>query len=103
MSPQQAYKLLNKTFWANRLPEATITMVDNNTIPRLHGITLFDEGYNLFEKPVIILNRDDVFWGKTLVHEMLHVAEPAFPHGKLFESIVTYYWRKAKPLIGAER
>ena len=57
------------------------------------------DGINLFLKPVIILNSGDRYWGKTLVHEALHVAEPTLPHGKLFDAIVLRYWRLAKKEI----
>lgn len=56
------------------------------------GVTLFDAD---FVRPLIILNSSDKKWAKTLVHEMLHVAEPELNHGKVFEALVSLYWRLA--------
>jgi hypothetical protein len=97
MTPKAAYRRLNKLLWLGRLPDATIVLVENETIPRLHGITLHDA---MFAKPVVVLNKRTP-WGLTLVHEMLHIAEPELPHGKIFETIVRRYWRIARKNIGA--
>ena len=95
LTPFQAYCRLNDLLWLGRLPRATIIFAENDTIPNVHGVTMHD-GYDLFVKPIIVLNRGDAWWGKTLVHEMLHVAEPALPHGPAFDKIVRRYWRIAK-------
>lgn len=97
MTPTTAYRRLNALLWRNRLPAATVIVVSNATLPFLHGITL-DDGVSLFMTPVILLNRTSVF-GPTLVHEMLHVAEPNLPHGQIFDAIVRRYWRIAKKEI----
>ena len=96
MRPAAAYKRLNKLLWLGRLPAPTIIFVDNATIPRMHGVTLHDG--DMFVKPVIVLNRSTP-WGPTLVHEMLHVAEPTLKHGILFDKIVRRYWFTAKKRI----
>ncbi len=66
-------------------------------MPNTHGVTMND-GRDLFMEPVILLNHKTP-WGLTLVHEMLHIAEPVLEHGPLFNSIVTRYWRYAKKNI----
>ena len=105
MNPRQVYSKLNKYLWMNRLPPATITFIANDTIPTLHGITLHEEG--LFEKPVILLNQNGP-WACTLVHEMLHIAEPNLSHGKIFSHLTRIYWNAAKkkypllPKLGAQ-
>jgi hypothetical protein len=100
MTPTTAYKRLNNLLWRGRLPAATIFLVADTVMPGCFGVTLFDED---FDRPVIILNSSLKRWGKTLVHECLHVAEPELPHGKLFDSLVASYWRFAKKEIKAFR
>lgn len=97
MTPTTAYKRLNQLLWHGRLPKATVIFVDSKTIPHIHGITL-DDKISLFMRPVIMLNRASAL-GPTLVHEMLHVAEPTLQHGVLFEALVQRYWRFAKKNI----
>jgi hypothetical protein len=97
VTPRAAYHRLNTLLWLGRLPDATIIFVDNATLPNARGITLHD-GIDLFMKPVIVLNRTTL-WGPTLVHEMLHIAEPQLSHGKIFETLVRRYWRIAKTEI----
>ena len=92
MKPSTAYRRLNSLLWMNRLPTALVMFVENEYIPRLRGITLYDD---LFVVPVILLNHEK-HWGKTLVHECLHVAEPALRHGEIFNTIVDRYWKIAK-------
>ncbi len=96
MKPETAYRRLNVLLWMGRLPKATIKFVDDKTLPYCYGVTLFDADFAL---PVILLNSRHSRWGKTLIHECLHVAEPLLPHGKVFEAIVNSYWRKAKKSI----
>lgn len=96
VTPSVAYARLNKLLWMNRLPNATILFVDNATIPHMHGVTLHDAA--MFLKPIIVLNRTTP-WGPTLVHEMLHIAEPTLAHGVLFDKIVRRYWHIAKKEI----
>lgn len=93
MNPLQEYRRLNSLIWYGRLPDATIVMVDNATIPYVHGITCHNT--TLFVKPVIILNRNSP-WKRTLVHEMIHVAEPELAHGPVFDHIVRRYYRLAQ-------
>jgi hypothetical protein len=76
-----------------RLPLATVLFAEKSTIPNCYGITLFDRD---FVRPVIFLNSETTRWGKTLVHECLHVAEPALPHGVIFDMLVESYWRRAR-------
>lgn len=97
MSPKVAYSRLNRLLWMGRLPNATVSFVDNETIPCLHGITMND-GID-FQRPVILLNQTSSCWGETLVHECLHVAEPTLRHGDIFDALVTRYWRKARKEI----
>jgi len=52
-----------------------------------------------FVTPVIFLNMSQKHWGKTLVHECVHIAEPQLPHGKVFNSLVESYWRFARKNI----
>ncbi len=96
MKPETAYRRLNTLLWMGRLPDATIKFVDDETLPRGYGITLFDAD---FAKPVIFLNDSYSRWGRTLIHEMLHVSEPILPHGRVFDAIVNSYWRRAKKAI----
>lgn len=95
MDPQTAYRQLNELIWLGRLPVATIVIVDNDTIPSCHGVTLDED---MFAKPVIILNSKSHL-GHTLVHEMIHIAEPKLNHGHLFETLVNRYWLFAKKNI----
>jgi hypothetical protein len=53
------------------------------------------DGY-LIAQPVILLNAGSSHWGKTLVHEMIHVSEPELKHGKLFDALVNRYWKIAR-------
>lgn len=93
VTPAQMYARLNRLLWMGRLPNARIIQLEDESIPRCHGVTLHDE---LFVKPLIVLNLKYKHWGKTLVHEMLHVAEPHLVHGKIFDTIVNFYWSIAK-------
>lgn len=93
MTPAKAYARLNRIIWLGRLPKAVINFVDDDVIPSCYGITLFDRD---FARPVIFLNRSTKKWMKTLIHEMLHVAEPNLPHGKIFDTLVNSYARFAK-------
>lgn len=93
MTPAAAYRQLNKLLWLNRLPKATIVLVDDATLPRCYGFTVHN---HLCVRPVILLNAAYPHWGKTLVHEMIHVAEPQLLHGKLFTALVEGYWRLAR-------
>lgn len=93
MSPQQAYDYLNQHLWAGRLPEAKVDLVENELMPKCWGLTIAVPG---LARPVILLNINNRKWEVTLVHEMLHIAEPMLPEGKLFESLVRFYWEKAK-------
>jgi hypothetical protein len=94
MRPATAYRRINRTIWLNRLPVATIIFVDKPTMPNCYGVTLDDDG--VFEQPVIVLNSAHKRWGKTLIHEMIHIAEPSLCHGLVFEALVNRYWRIAK-------
>ncbi len=96
MRPLTVYNRLNKLLWLNRLPNATVSFTDDATIPRCYGITLFD---NDFAKPVIFINDTHKKWGRTLIHEMVHVAEPQLPHGRIFELLVNSYWLYARKNI----
>jgi predicted metal-dependent hydrolase len=49
----------------------------------------------MFARPIIVLNKDIRGWRHTLVHEMLHVAEPELAHGAVFEILVRRYVRIA--------
>jgi hypothetical protein len=87
------YASLNRVIWLNRLPNAKIVLLEDSALPKCHGITVHDD---VFVKPIIFLNLKYKRWGKTLVHEMLHVAEPHLVHGRIFDTIVDFYWRVAK-------
>lgn len=93
MGPAAAYRCFNKLLWNNRLPKAVISFVEPDVMPKCYGLTLFDTD---FARPVIYLAADNKRWPKTLIHEMLHVAEPSLPHGKLFTALVEAYWRYSK-------
>lgn len=93
MTPTAAYRHLNRLLWMGRLPHATVVRVTNATIPRCYGITVHDD---IVVRPVILLNCDQAHVGKTLVHEMLHVAEPLLNHGDIFEALVNKYWNYAR-------
>jgi hypothetical protein len=93
MTPTAAYARLNKLIWMGRLPKAVISFVDDSVIPSCYGVTLFDRD---FARPVIFLNRSTKKWMKTLIHEMIHVAEPSLPHGKTFDALVNSYVRFSK-------
>lgn len=95
MTPSDAYRRLNKIIWYGRLPKAKVLRVPDATIPRCHGLTLMHDAEILIH-PVILLNITTRQWGRTLIHEMLHVAEPQLLHGELFETIVNRYWRLAR-------
>lgn len=95
MTPQHLYGRLNKLLWFGRLPDATVILVDNETMPKLWGIVMNrDENFAL---PIVVLNYfRPGGWGITLVHEMLHIAEPELRHGTAFNSIVNAYWARAQ-------
>jgi len=93
MTPKAAYKRFNKIIWNNRLPKAIVTLVDDAVMPRCFGLTLFDDD---FAQPVIYLAAGNKLWLKTLLHEMIHIAEPTLPHGVIFEMLVESYWRRAR-------
>lgn len=95
MTPQTLYARLNRLFWRGRLPDATAVLVDDATLPTEWGITLREE--DCFMHPLIALNTSKPGgWGKILIHEMLHVAEPELKHGDLYEALVCYYWARAQ-------
>jgi hypothetical protein len=96
MRPETAYKQLNKIIWKNNLPSAVVIVIDDPWIPRCNGVTLFDNDFML---PVIFINAGHKRWGKTMVHEMLHVAEPLLEHGAVFETMVNRYWKIAQKKI----
>lgn len=96
ITPAQVYSRLNRLLWLNRLPVAKIVLVEDSVIPKCKGITFHD---NLVVNPVILLNVSSKRWAKTLVHEMMHVAEPQLMHGTLFDILVDLYWRIAKNKI----
>lgn len=96
MKPATAYTRLNNLVWAGRLPPATVQFIDNETIPRCYGLTLFDQD---FARPVIFINSNHKHWGRTMVHECLHVAEPLLEHGALFDTLVSRYWKIARKNI----
>lgn len=97
LTPQTAYSRLNKLLWLGRLPDARVILVADEFVPNVHGVTLHD-GQRLFMKPLIVLN-GSAPWGKTLIHECLHVAEPRLAHGTVFDKIVRRYWRIARRQI----
>lgn len=72
-------------------------------MPTDHGLTVDDDGDPDFRVPLLFLNTvrqsGKGCTGKTLVHEMLHIAEPQLPHCKSFHSIVDAYWRIARKKI----
>ena len=81
----------------NRLPKAVVVRVSDQVMPRCYGMTIQDD---FVVRPVILLNRSTPHhWGKTLIHEMIHVAEPELRHGKTFEALVTTYWRLARTYV----
>ena len=96
MTPINVYRRLNKQLWFNRLPPATIVFVDDATIPSCYGLTLDDD---VVRKPVIFLNKSIHSWHKTLIHEMIHIAEPRLRHGKLFSALVETYCYLARPYL----
>jgi len=93
MTPNAAYQRINKLIWLGRLPKAEVVFVDPDMIPSHLGFTNHDDG--IFIKPVITLARRKR-WGLTLVHEILHVAEPNLDHGPVFDFLVRRYWRMVK-------
>jgi hypothetical protein len=94
VTPKTAYRLLNKLIWCGRLPKAKVVLVDDSIMPSCYGLTLHD---NDFVSPVIFLNLVSKHsWAKTLIHEMIHVAEPTLNHGVVFEMLVESYWRIAR-------
>jgi len=97
MTLTAAYQKLNALLWMNRLPKATIVRVSDATLPTCYGLTIHDD---LCVRPVILLNISArKTYGKTLIHEMLHVAEPQLPHGLVFSAIVDSYWKFSKTKI----
>lgn len=95
MTPQEAYRYLNRVLWLNRLPDAKVETVENEIMPRCWGVTVAQPG---LAKPIIFLNAKNRKWEITLIHEMIHVAEPNLPDGKLFDSLVQFYWNRAKQM-----
>ena len=96
MTPTSVYRKLNRLIWLGRLPVAIIQIVSDATIPECRGITIHNE---LVVRPVILLNVAEKPWGKTLLHECVHVAEPELQHGVTFDALVEMYWRIAKKEI----
>lgn len=70
--------------------------VENARIPNIHGVTL-DHQF-LFVKPIIIMNAKTPSV-RHLIHEMIHIAEPALQHGVLFDALEHQYWLLAKKHI----
>jgi hypothetical protein len=99
LSPAIAYRRLNKLLWRNRLPKAKIVHVDDTVMPNNHGFTVDDDGDADFRPPLLFLNTSNKRRGKTLLHEMLHIAEPQLPHCKAFYAIVESYWKFANKHI----
>lgn len=97
LTPSQAYVRLNRLLWINHLPKAIIVRSDTALTSECMGLTLADD--DALAIPHIWLNAKYKRWGKTLIHEMLHIAEPELPHGKTFNTLVEYYWRFAKQHI----
>src|ERR1035437_1621960 len=95
VTPAQAYAQLNRLLWSNRLPKARI-VIGNDLTRKCMGLTIQDD---VLVQPVIFLNSAYKRWGSTLVHEIVHVAEPSLGHGKLFDALVNHYWRAAKKVI----
>lgn len=96
LSPAAVYSRLNKLLWLGRLPKAMVSFADDETIPTCYGITLFDRD---FARPVIFINKTHTKWGRTMVHEMVHCAEPSLNHGVVFDALVETYWRLARKQI----
>lgn len=96
MTLTAAYRCLNKLIWRGRLPHAVVLRAEEDILPRCYGITLFDDD---FVRPVIFISHNQPRPAKTLVHEMLHVAEPTLPHGKIFDNLVERYWSYARKNI----
>ena len=92
-TPAAEYRRLNRLLWKGRLPRATVYWIDEETMPRNYGITMWDSDFVL---PVIVLNSSEKRWLRVLIHEIIHIAEPNLPHGKLFESLIKFYVRAAK-------
>jgi hypothetical protein len=99
MTPSMAYRRLNRLLWRGRLPKAKIILVDDSVLPECHGLTVDDEGEPDFRVPLLFLNTTSDHRGKTLLHEMLHIAEPELPHCKSFYAIVDSYWKFARKRI----
>lgn len=99
MTPSVAYRKLNRLLWRNRLPKAKIIHVDDTVMPRNCGLTADEEGDADFRVPLVFLNVNNPHRGKTLLHEMLHIAEPQLPHCKSFYAIVDSYWKFARKNI----
>jgi hypothetical protein len=93
MTPAAAYRRLNAILWLNRLPKTKIVLVEDATLPRCYGLTIHDD---VCVRPVILLNAKYKNWGKTLVHEMVHIAEPQLRHGPLFTALVEGHWQLAR-------
>lgn len=91
-APPELYRRLNHLLWLNRLPSATILLIEDNVIPKCRAVSIQDD---LFVKPVIFLNTKYKHWAKSLVHEMVHIAEPRLEHGLQFDSLVNFHWRIA--------
>jgi hypothetical protein len=97
MRLETAYNRINRLIWNGRLPKpGKLEFIDSDAMPNSYGITCYDGD---FVRPVIFLNAGDKRWGKILIHECLHVAEPMLPHGPIFELLVSRYWRLAKKNI----
>lgn len=96
MGPQATYRRFNKLIWNARLPKAVVLFVAEDVMPKCYGLTLFDDD---FARPIIYLAAGTKRWQKVLIHEMLHVAEPSLPHGKIFNTVVESYWRQARKEI----
>jgi hypothetical protein len=92
VNPQTAYNRLNRLLWKSRLPKALVEFIDDDIMPTNFGITMWDSDFVL---PIIFINAARKFWVPVLIHEMLHVAEPHLPHGKIFYGLVKFYVRKA--------
>jgi hypothetical protein len=96
MTPTVLYHRLNHIIWLGRLPRAKIVRVDDATIPECDGLTFPPD--HLLRRPIILLNGTDNHWEKTLIHEMLHIAEPRLRHGKIFAALENLYRRNLKEL-----
>lgn len=95
LTPDRAFEEINNLIWDSRLPTIPVFLVPDSFMPDNWGITLYDEE---FTEPLILLNNKRP-WGRCLIHEMLHVAEPQLEHGKVFDSLVRQYWTIAKKEI----